>query len=128
MRWTTPCGEATWDLPATRVLQWWVVDCKDAKEHAAVVLFAELWNEFVEPMTDVEALLKERGLMKVPDPPRWFAETVALNRGLVSDPAAPFGSRRRSFVGVDEVPRVSPRYRGYADAAEALRRLVSGRG
>jgi transcriptional regulator with XRE-family HTH domain len=41
---------------------------------------------------------------------------------IVLDPLVPFGSRRRTIAGVDEPPRLDPRYRGYPDAAEALRR------
>ena len=40
----------------------------------------------------------------------------------ILDPAAPPGTRRRTIVGIAEVDRAVPRYRGYADAAEALRR------
>ena len=42
---------------------------------------------------------------------------------VVLDPLVPFGSRRRTIAAVDEPPRLDPRYRGYADAAEALRRV-----
>ena len=42
---------------------------------------------------------------------------------VVLDPAVPFGSRRRTLASVAEPPVLEPRYRGYADAAEALRRL-----
>lgn len=41
---------------------------------------------------------------------------------VVLDPLVPFGSRRRTIAAVDESPRPDPRHRGYADAAEALRR------
>ena len=37
------------------------------------------------------------------------------------DPLVPFGSRRRTIAPVQEPPRLEPRYRGYADAAAALR-------
>ncbi len=43
---------------------------------------------------------------------------------VVLDPLVPFGSRRRTIAAVgpaDEPPRLNPRFRGYADAAEALR-------
>ena len=40
---------------------------------------------------------------------------------VVLDPLVPFGSRRRTIAAVEEPPRLDPRYRGYADAAEALR-------
>ena len=46
---------------------------------------------------------------------------------ILLDPGVAFGSRRRSVAGLDDVPRAEPRYRGYADAADALRR-ISGRG
>ena len=42
---------------------------------------------------------------------------------VVLDPAVSFGSRRRTFAPVTEPPTLEPRYRGYADAAAALRRL-----
>jgi transcriptional regulator with XRE-family HTH domain len=41
---------------------------------------------------------------------------------VVLDPLVPFGSRRRTIAAVEEPPRLDPRHRGYADAAEALRR------
>jgi transcriptional regulator with XRE-family HTH domain len=41
---------------------------------------------------------------------------------VVLDPLVPFGSRRRTIAVVNEPPLLDPRYRGYADAAEALRR------
>jgi hypothetical protein len=44
------------------------------------------------------------------------------------DPAVPFGSRRRTIAPSDDVPKVEPRYRGYAEAADALRRLSGARG
>jgi len=40
---------------------------------------------------------------------------------VVLDPLVPFGSRRRTIAAIDEPPRLEPRHRGYADAAEALR-------
>jgi len=40
---------------------------------------------------------------------------------VVLDPLVPFGSRRRTIAAVEEPPRLDPRHRGYADAAEALR-------
>jgi transcriptional regulator with XRE-family HTH domain len=40
---------------------------------------------------------------------------------VVLDPLVPFGSRRRTIASMDEPPRLDPRHRGYADAAEALR-------
>jgi transcriptional regulator with XRE-family HTH domain len=40
---------------------------------------------------------------------------------VVLDPAVPYGSRRRTLSPVVEPPILDPRYRGYADAAEALR-------
>ena len=43
------------------------------------------------------------------------------------DPAVPFGSRRRTLVPFAEPPPIEPRYRGYADAADALRLIVRGR-
>ena len=68
-----------------------------------------------------------------PDPPDAF---VAWLRGeqpapgtssslILLDPAVPFGSRRRTITPVAEPPVLEPRYRGYADAAEALRRVTS---
>ena len=41
---------------------------------------------------------------------------------VVLDPLVPFGSRRRTIAAVEEPPRLDPLHRGYADAAEALRR------
>jgi transcriptional regulator with XRE-family HTH domain len=41
---------------------------------------------------------------------------------VVFDPLVPFGSRRHTIAAVDEPSLLEPRYRGYADAAEALRR------
>ena len=43
---------------------------------------------------------------------------------VVLDPLVPIASRRRTIAAVNEPPRLEPRYRGYADAAEALRRVV----
>jgi len=40
---------------------------------------------------------------------------------VVLDPLVPFGSRRRT-IALAAHPRLEPRYRGYADAAETLRR------
>jgi transcriptional regulator with XRE-family HTH domain len=40
------------------------------------------------------------------------------------DPLAPFGARRRTIAPLDDVPRAAPRYRGYAEAADALRRAA----
>jgi transcriptional regulator with XRE-family HTH domain len=40
---------------------------------------------------------------------------------VVLDPLVPFGSRRRTIAAVEEPPRLDPRHRGYADAADALR-------
>ncbi len=45
----------------------------------------------------------------------------------IVDPAAALGTRRRTIVGIAEVDRAVPRYRGYADAAEALRVAQRGR-
>ncbi|HEY3334614.1 MAG TPA: helix-turn-helix transcriptional regulator [Candidatus Limnocylindrales bacterium] len=41
---------------------------------------------------------------------------------IVLDPAVRFGSRRRTIAAMAEPPMLEPRYRGYADAADALRR------
>ena len=41
---------------------------------------------------------------------------------VVLDPLVPFRSRRRTIAAIHEPPRLDPRHRGYADAAEALRR------
>jgi hypothetical protein len=41
------------------------------------------------------------------------------------DPAVPFGSRRRTIAAMDDLPRVAPRYRDYAAAADALRRSTA---
>ena len=41
---------------------------------------------------------------------------------VVLDPLVAFGSRRRTVAALADVPRLDPRYRGYAEAAEALRR------
>ena len=65
-----------------------------------------------------------------PDPPDAFLAWLRIERPaegvtstlVVLDPLVPFGSRRRTIAVVDEPPRLDPRYRGYADAAEALRR------
>ena len=43
------------------------------------------------------------------------------------DPTVPFGSRRRTIVSLDDVARAEPRFRGYADAADALRRSAGRR-
>jgi hypothetical protein len=40
---------------------------------------------------------------------------------VVLDPLVPFGSRRLTIAAFEEPRRLDPRYRGYADAAEALR-------
>jgi transcriptional regulator with XRE-family HTH domain len=65
-----------------------------------------------------------------PDPPDAF---LAWLRGdepkpgssstlIVLDPSVPFGSRRRTMAPAAEPPILEPRYRGYADAADELRR------
>jgi hypothetical protein len=41
---------------------------------------------------------------------------------VILDPCVPFGSRRRTIASLADVARVEPRHRGYAQAAEALRR------
>lgn len=51
-----------------------------------------------------------------PPPPGTSSALVVL------DPAVPFGSRRRTIATAKEPPILEPRYRGYADAAAALRR------
>ena len=65
-----------------------------------------------------------------PDPPdqlaAWLAGAVP-QRGVTSslvalDPLVPFGSRRRTITSLADVTHLDPRYRGYAEAAEALRR------
>ena len=64
-----------------------------------------------------------------PDPPdallAWLGgeepRPGATSTLVVLDPLVPFGSRRRSIASVDEPPRLEPRHRGYAEAAEALR-------
>jgi len=65
-----------------------------------------------------------------PDPADSLAEWLAgttpkegTNSTLILlDPAVPFGSRRRTIAPFDEPPRLDPRYRSYADAADLLRR------
>jgi hypothetical protein len=39
------------------------------------------------------------------------------------DPVVPFGSRRRTIAGFDDVARAAARYRGYAEVAAALREI-----
>jgi transcriptional regulator with XRE-family HTH domain len=64
-----------------------------------------------------------------PDPPdallAWLAGEPpppgVTSTLVVLDPLVPFGSRRRTIAAVVEPPRLDPRYRGYAEAAEALR-------
>jgi transcriptional regulator with XRE-family HTH domain len=65
-----------------------------------------------------------------PDPPdqltAWLAGR-AVAGGVTSalvvlDPLVAFGSRRRTIAPLVDVPRLDPRYRGYAEAAELLRR------
>jgi len=51
------------------------------------------------------------------DPPEGVTSSL-----VVLDPLVPFGSRRRTIALVAAHPRLEPRYRGYADAAEMLRR------
>ena len=66
-----------------------------------------------------------------PDPPDQLAAWIAgvePARGVTSslvllDPAVPFGSRRRTVASLLDAQRVDSRYRGYADAADALRRI-----
>ena len=66
-----------------------------------------------------------------PDSPEAFGEWWAgssLPRGVTSglvvfDPLGGGRSDRRRFVGLKEISAVRGRYRGYADAAEALRAL-----
>jgi transcriptional regulator with XRE-family HTH domain len=65
-----------------------------------------------------------------PDPPdayrAWLDGEVpaagTTSTLVVLDPAVPFGSPRRTIATMTEPPILAPRYRGYADAAEALRR------
>jgi hypothetical protein len=65
-----------------------------------------------------------------PDQPDAFHAWLAGGRptpGVTSslvllDPAVTPGTRRRTMVGLVDLARVDPRYRGYADAADALRR------
>ena len=62
----------------------------------------------------------------------WFQDDRPRRPGVTSvlvllDPAVPPGTRRRTIVGIAEVDRAVPRYRGYADAAEALRVAQRGR-
>ncbi len=65
-----------------------------------------------------------------PDPPdalrawlRGEPPEPGVSSSLVAlDPLVPFGSRRRTIAVVGETQRLDPRHRGYADAAEALRR------
>jgi transcriptional regulator with XRE-family HTH domain len=69
-----------------------------------------------------------------PDPIESFETWLAGDRpgvGVTSalaivDPAA-LGTRRRTIAGIEEVDRAVPRFRGYADAAEALRIAQRGR-
>ena len=56
------------------------------------------------------------------EPPGGVASTL-----IVLDPTVPFGSRRRTFAAMEEPPILDPCYRGYADAAEALRRAPVAR-
>lgn len=65
-----------------------------------------------------------------PDSPDAFAAWMAGDRpprpGVTSafvllDPAVMAGSRRRTIASLADVARVDPRYRGYVDAANALR-------
>src|SRR5262249_47493540 len=70
-----------------------------------------------------------------PDPPDAFDAWIAGTRpppGVSStfvllDPTVPFRSRRRTVAALDDVPRVEPRYRGYADAADRIRRASRAR-
>jgi transcriptional regulator with XRE-family HTH domain len=71
-----------------------------------------------------------------PDPTEpvsaWLVGERPVQPGVTSslvllDPALPPGSRRRALVGGEAVARVLPRYRGYADAAEAVRMTQRGR-
>jgi transcriptional regulator with XRE-family HTH domain len=65
-----------------------------------------------------------------PDPPdaflAWLAgddpPTGVTSTLVVLDPAVPFGSRRRTIAPVQEPPTLEPRYRGYGEVAELLRR------
>jgi transcriptional regulator with XRE-family HTH domain len=65
-----------------------------------------------------------------PDPPDAFQTWLygeepapgTTSTLVVLDPAVPFGSRRRTVARTTEPPILNPRYRGYADAAAALRR------
>ena len=67
-----------------------------------------------------------------PDEPAQFAAWLAGERPtpgttsslVVLDPAAVVGSRRRIYIPLDAVARAEPRYRDYADAADALRRTA----
>jgi hypothetical protein len=64
-----------------------------------------------------------------PDPidafARWWEGrepvTGASSCFIFFDPLPGKRSSRRRWVGLDEIPRVEPRYRGYADALERLR-------
>jgi transcriptional regulator with XRE-family HTH domain len=52
------------------------------------------------------------------EPPRGGTTSTLV----LLDPTVPFGSRRRTIAPFVEPPRLDPRHRGYADAAELLRR------
>ena len=65
-----------------------------------------------------------------PDPPDQIAAWLSGERTspgvtsslVVLDPLVAFGSRRQTMAPLADVPHLDPRHRGYADAAEALRR------
>jgi transcriptional regulator with XRE-family HTH domain len=64
-----------------------------------------------DPTTALDAWLQDS-----PPAPGVTSSLVLL------DPAVPFGSRRRTIAGLGDAERVDPRFRGYGDAAEGLRR------
>jgi transcriptional regulator with XRE-family HTH domain len=56
--------------------------------------------------------------LRAETPPSGTSSTL-----VVLDPMTPFGSRRRTLADPGRSRGLDPRYRGYADAAEALRRI-----
>ncbi len=68
-----------------------------------------------------------------PDPPDQLAAWLGdeepapgvTSSLVVLDPLVAFGSRKRTIATLADVPRLESRYRGYAEAANALRRTAS---
>ncbi len=62
-----------WDLPYSLVYEWYVLECKEAKEHVALMVLASMWN-------DVHlANFGFAGRATAPEQPEYRADTLLLD-------------------------------------------------